>query len=97
MCAHKPFLCPPKFGVLGPKKSKSSDDDSDIVSDALSLISVTERQQATFVSKHHVKVMRSHNFHSMHFPQIWYKDSFRVSDVNFNKKIGVTESGYLPW
>ena len=30
--------------------------------------------------------MRSHNFHSMNFPQIWYKDSFRVSDVNFNKK-----------
>ena len=39
-----------------------------------------------------VKVMRLHNFHSMTFPQIWYKDSFRVADMNFNKKVGVTES-----
>ena len=35
-----------------------------------------------------VKVMRSRNFHSMNFPQIWYKDSFGVSDVNFNQKSG---------
>ena len=32
------------------------------------------------------KVMRSRNFRSMKFPQIWYKDSFRVADMNFNKK-----------
>ena len=37
--------------------------------------------------------MRSCNFHSMNFPQIWYKDSFRVPDMNCSKnKIGVTES-----
>ena len=32
------------------------------------------------------KVMRSRNFHSMNVPQIWYKDSFSVPDVHFNKK-----------
>ena len=35
-----------------------------------------------------LKVTRSRNFPSMNFPQIWYEDSFRVSDVNFNKKRG---------
>ena len=28
------------------------------------------------------KVMGSRNLHSINFPQIWYKDSIRVSDVN---------------
>ena len=35
-----------------------------------------------------LKVMRSRNFHSMNFPQIWYKHSFSVPDVHFNKKRG---------
>ena len=34
------------------------------------------------------KEMRSRNFRSMNFLQIWYKDSFRVLDVNFNKRSG---------
>ena len=40
----------------------------------------------------YLKVMRLRNFHSMNFPQIWYKDSFSVPDVNFSKKSGVTDS-----
>ena len=28
----------------------------------------------------------SRNFHSMKFLLIWYKDSFRVPDMNFNEK-----------
>ena len=39
--------------------------------------------------------MRSRNFHSMNFPQIWYKDPFGVPDMNFNKKVGVTH--YIMW
>ena len=36
-------------------------------------------------SSERLKVMRSRNF-SLNFPQIWYKDSFRVLDMNFSKK-----------
>ena len=35
-----------------------------------------------------VKKMRSRIFQYMNLLQIWYKDSFRVSDVNFNKRSG---------
>ena len=35
--------------------------------------------------------MQSHNFHYVDFPQIWYKDSFRVADMKFDKKkLGLT-------
>ena len=32
--------------------------------------------------------MRSCNFYSINFLLIWYKDSFRVPDMNFEKKNG---------
>ena len=39
-----------------------------------------------------LKVMWSRNLCSMNCPQIWYRDSFRVADMNFSKNVGVTES-----
>ena len=29
---------------------------------------------------------KERHFHSMDFPQIWYKDSFRAADMNFNRQ-----------
>ena len=33
-----------------------------------------------------VKVMWSHSFHAMNFPEIGYKDSFGVPDINWDRE-----------
>ena len=47
---------------------------------------ITRSYFAGNASLHGLKVMRSRNFHSMSFPQIWYIDFFRVADMNVNTK-----------